>query len=330
MVAELSANHNQDLNVAMKTIEAIKETGADAVKLQTYRPDTITIDCKSDIFRKKDGLWKGNTLYQIYERGYTPWDWQPKLKEFAEDIGLICFSSPFDKTSVDFLEKMGVPAYKIASLEITDIPLIEYAASKGKPVIMSTGVARLGDIEEAVDACKRQGNEKIVLLKCTSAYPAPYEEMNLRTIPSMAEIFHCPVGLSDHTRGISVPVASVALGAKMIEKHFVLDRGLHTLDAAFSLEPKEFKEMVSSIREVEKAMGEVDFRLTEKAGNSRKNRRSLFVVKDMRKGEVFSERNVRSVRPGHGLHPRYLIDVFGRRAKRDIKFETPLNWYLVG
>jgi len=329
IIAELSANHNQNFDLAVKTIKAMKEAGADAVKLQTYTPNTITIDCDNEYFQIKEGLWRGKTLYQLYQEAYTPWEWQPKLKKIAEDLGLICFSSAFDKTSVDFLEKMNVPAYKVASFEITDIPLIEYIASKGKPVIISTGIATLSDIEEAVNACKRMGNDQVALLKCTSAYPAPIEDANLLTIPNMKETFGTIVGLSDHTLGSSVAIASVALGAMIIEKHFILDRNIGGPDAAFSMEPEEFKQMVKSIREVEKALGKVTYALTEKQKKSRELSRSLFIVKDIKKGEVFTGENVRSIRPGYGLEPKYLKEVLGRRAKRDLNKGTPVKIELV-
>jgi len=330
IIAEMSANHLQKFDNAVKLIKAAKEAGADAVKIQTYTPDTITIDCDNEYFQIKQGtLWDGQTLYQLYKKAYTPWEWQPKLKEIAESEGLICFSSVFDKTAVDFLEGINVPAYKIASFEITDIPLIEYVASRGKPIIISTGIATLSDIEEAVNACKRMGNEQIALLKCTSAYPAPLEEINLNTIPNLADTFKTVVGLSDHTLGISVPIASVALGACIIEKHLTLDRKLGGPDAAFSLEPEEFKAMVKSVREVEKALGEVSYDLTEKMKKSREFSRSLFVVKDIKAGEVFTEENVRSIRPGYGLHPKYFKEILGKRTTQDIKKGTPLKWGIV-
>ena len=329
-VAELSANHLHKFELAVETIKAIKESGADAVKLQTYTPDTITIDSDDEYFQIKQGtLWDGRTLYQLYKEAYTPWDWQPKLKEIAEDSGLVCFSSPFDKTAVDFLEEMNVPAYKVASFEITDIPLIEYIASKGKPVIISTGIAELCDIEEAINTCKRMGNEQIALLRCTSTYPTPLDEVNLKTIPHLAETFKTVAGLSDHTLGISIPIAAVALGAKIIEKHFILDRKLGGPDAAFSLEPGEFKTMVNSIRETEKALGEVSYELTEKIKKSREFSRSLFVVEDTKAGETFTEENIRSIRPGYGLHPRYLSGILGKKAEKDIKKGTPLSWDLL-
>ncbi|MDA8105319.1 MAG: pseudaminic acid synthase [Nitrospiraceae bacterium] len=330
LVAELSANHNQDFDIAVKTVRAAKQSGADAIKLQTYTADTMTIDVDNEYFRIRQGtVWDGKTLYQLYQEACTPWDWQPKLKEMAEDLGLICFSSPFDKTAVDFLEGLNVPAYKVASFEITDIPLIEYIASKGKPVIISSGIATVCDIEAAVDACKKVGNHQIALLKCTSAYPAMYEEMNLNTIQNLKETFQTVVGLSDHTLGISVPIAAVALGAKIIEKHFILDRKLGGPDALFSIEPSEFGAMVKTVREVEKALGEVSYELTDRVKMSRELSRSLFVVKDIKAGDAFSEENVRSVRPGYGLSPKYLKDILGRRAVKDIRRGTPLRWELL-
>lgn len=326
IIAELSANHLQNYENAVKLIKAAKKAGSDAVKLQTYTPDTITIDCDNEYFQIKQGtIWDGTTLYKLYQEAYTPWDWQPKLKKIAEEEGLICFSSPFDNTAVDFLEKMDVPAYKIASFEITDIPFIEYVASKGKPVIISTGIARLSDIEEALNACKRMGNENVALLKCTSEYPSPYEDINLKTIPNMAETFNIAVGISDHTLGTSVALAAVALGAKIVEKHFTLDRALGGPDSKFSMEPEEFKTMVKSIREVEKALGTVTYELTEKQLKSREHSRSLFVVKDMKAGEAFTEENVRSIRPGFGMKTKYINEVIGKVVKLDIKKGTPVS-----
>ncbi len=330
VIAELSANHNHDIDIAVKTVKAAKEAGADAIKLQTYTPDTITIDCDNEYFQINHGtVWDGRTFYDLYKEAYTPWEWQPELKDAADDIGLILFSSPFDKTAVDFLEEMNVPAYKVASFEITDIPLIEYIASKGRPVIISTGIATLDDIEEAVNACKRAGNRNIALLKCTSAYPAPFEDMNLKAIPDLAEKFKTVVGLSDHSSGISVPVASAALGAGIIEKHFILDRKLGGPDAGFSLEPEEFKTMVDSVREVEKAVGEVNYELTEKTVKSREFARSLFAVENINAGELFTEENTRSIRPGYGLPPKYLNDVLGKKAGENIRRGTPLKWDLI-
>jgi N-acetylneuraminate synthase len=330
IVAELSANHNQNFEQAVALIHAAKEAGADAVKLQTYTPDTLTIPSEKEYFRIGGGtLWNGRTLYDLYSEAYMPWEWQPKLKEIADDIGIDLFSTAFDATAVDFLEEMGVPVHKVASFEIVDIPLIEKMARTGKPLIISTGMATLGEIEEAVQAARRAGATQIALLKCTSAYPAPPEEMNLRTIPHLAEAFGVPVGLSDHTLGIAVPVAAVALGACIVEKHFTLSRDIPGPDSAFSLEPHEFKAMVEAIRTVEKALGKVHYGITEQEAKSRVFRRSLFVVKDMKAGEMFTEENVRSIRPGYGLHPRHLNDVLGRRAARDIKRGTPLSWELI-
>ncbi|HEY8889398.1 MAG TPA: pseudaminic acid synthase [Clostridium sp.] len=330
IVAEISANHNGSFDNAVKLIKEAAKAGVDAIKLQTYTADTITINCDNEYFQIKQGiLWDGRNLYDLYKEAYTPWEWQPKLKKIAEEEGLICFSSPFDKTAVDFLEEMGVPAYKVASFEITDIPLIEYMASKGKPMILATGIATLGEIQEAIDACKRVGNDQIAILKCTSAYPAPLEDMNLKAIPNLAETFNVVSGLSDHTIGISVPIAAVALGAKIIEKHFTLCRADGGPDAAFSLEPDELKAMVKSIRETEKALGSVTYDLTDKMKNSRSFSRSLFVVKDIKKDEVFTVENVRSIRPGYGMHTRYYNDIIGKRAKEDINKGTPMEWKLI-
>jgi pseudaminic acid synthase len=330
IIAELSANHLGDFDLAVKTIKSMKESGADAIKMQTYTPDTLTLDCNNKYFKiKNNTLWDDSTFYQLYNDAYMPWEWQPKLKKIAEKLDLIAFSSPFDKTSVDFLEDMDMPAYKIASFEITDIPLIEYVASTGKPVIISTGIADLCDIELAVKTCKKEGNDQISLLKCTSSYPAPFEDINLNTIPNLKQTFNTVVGLSDHTLGNSVSIASVALGAKIIEKHFILDRTLGGPDAEFSLEPEEFKNMVESIREVEKAMGKVSYEITEKIKSSRDFSRSLFVVENIKKGEIFTEKNVKSIRPGFGLHPKYLNSVIGKKASNDILKGTPLNWNLL-
>ena len=327
MIAEMSANHNQDFDRAIRIIEAAKEAGADAVKLQTYTPDTLTIDCDNKYFHIGEGtIWEGRNLYDLYSEAYTPWDWQPKLKKISNDLGLELFSTPFDHTAVDFLEEIGVPAYKIASFEIVDLPLIRRVAQTGKPIIMSTGMATLAEIDEAVRTVREAGATQIVLLKCTSAYPAPPEEMNLRTIPHLAEAFGVPVGLSDHTLGIAVPVAAVALGACIVEKHFTLSRDVPGPDSAFSLEPHEFKAMVEAIRVAEKALGEVRYEVTEREQASRVFRRSLFVVQDVEAGEVFTEKNVRSIRPGYGLHTRYLDEVMGRRAARDVERGMPLSW----
>lgn len=330
IIAELSANHLQDFDLAKKTINAAHEAGADAVKLQTYTPDTITIDCDNEYFQITQGtIWDGITLYQLYEQAYTPWDWQPKLKRYAEDLGLICFSSPFDRTAVDFLETLNVLAYKVASFEITDVPLIKYMASKKKPMIISTGIAKIEDIEDALAACRNVGNNDILLLKCTSAYPTSLSEVNLLTMPNMAGKFDILVGLSDHTLGISVPIAAIALGACCIEKHLILDRSLGGPDAAFSLEPLEFKDMVEAIREVEEALGKVDYSLSERAKKSREHARSLFATKSIKKGESFTTENIRSIRPGHGLPPKHLPEILGKKAKTDIERGTPLKWDLI-
>jgi pseudaminic acid synthase len=326
IIAEMSANHNQDFDQAVRIIHAAKESGADAIKLQTYTPDTITLDSDREYFQIKGTIWEGRNLYDLYGDAYTPWDWQPKLKQIANDLGMDLFSSPFDSTAVDFLEKMDVPAYKIASFEIVDLPLLRYVAQTGKSIIMSTGMATLAEIDEAVYALREAGCEQLALLKCTSAYPTPPEETNLRTIPHLAEAFDVPVGLSDHTLGIAVPVAAVALGACIIEKHFTLSRDVPSPDSAFSLEPDEFKAMVDAVRVAEKALGRVNYDITEKEQVSRVFRRSLFVVRDMKAGDIFTEENVRSIRPGHGLHTRYLDEVVGQRATRDIERGTPLTW----
>ena len=308
----------------------MKESGADAVKLQTYTPDTITIDCNNEYFRIRQGtIWDGKTLYQLYQEAYTPWDWHHELKEFAEKQGLVFFSTPFDTTAVDFLEKLNVPAYKIASFEITDTNLIEYAASKGKPIIISTGIATYNDIQQAIEACQNAGNDQVVLLKCTSAYPAPLEETNLQTIPDMQDKFKCMVGLSDHTLGVAVPIAAVALGAKIIEKHFILSKSIESPDKTFSLIPEEFKLMVTSVREVEKALGKVTYEFTEKIKKSREFSRSLFAVEDIKAGEILTINNVRSIRPGYGLHPKYLKEIINKKARVNIKKGTPLDWNLI-
>jgi pseudaminic acid synthase len=330
VVAELSANHNQSFDHAVRIIEAAKEAGADALKLQTYTADTMTIASNLEYFRIGGGtLWDGRNLHDLYCEAFTPWEWQPKLQAVAQDLGLDFFSSAFDATAVDFLEKMNVPAHKVASCELVDIPLIQKMARTGKPLIISTGMATAEEIDEALQTAREAGATEIALLKCTSAYPAPAEEMNLRTIPEMAQRFAVPVGLSDHTMGISTPVAAVALGACIIEKHLTLSRATPGPDSGFSLEPHEFKAMVDAVRTAEKALGEVHFGLSEKEAASRVLRRSLFVVRDVKRGEVFTPVNVRSIRPGFGLHTRHLDEVLGKRAACDIERGTPLNWDLV-
>jgi len=325
IVAEMSANHNQDFDRAVEIIGAAKEAGADAIKLQMYTPDTLTIDCDNEYFLIKGTLWEGRNLYDLYKEAHTPWDWQPKLKEIANDLGMHLFSTPFDATAVDFLEEMDVPAYKIASFEMVDLPLIRRVAQTGKPIIMSTGMATLAEIDEAVRTIREVRGNQLALLKCTSAYPALPGEIHLRTIPHLAEAFGLPVGLSDHTLGIAVPVAAVALGACIVEKHFTLSRSIPGPDSSFSLEPNEFKNMVGAIRVAEKALGKISYDVTECEAASRVFRRSLFVVKDMKAGEEFTKENVRSIRPGYGLHTRYLVDVLQRRASKDIKRGTPLD-----
>jgi pseudaminic acid synthase len=330
IVAELSANHGQSFDEAAKIIEAAKESGADAVKLQTYTPDTLTIDCDNQYFLIKEGsIWENRNLYDLYREAQTPWEWQPGLKKIANSLGLDLFSTPFDTTAVDFLEKMDVPAYKIASFEITDLPLIQRIAETGKPVILSTGMANLAEIDEAVSAIRSSGNHHLALLKCTSAYPAPPEDMNLRTIEHLNRAYNVPVGLSDHTLNIAVPVAAVSLGACIIEKHVTLKRSNEGPDSAFSLEPSEFKEMVEAVRTAEKAIGDVCYEITAKEKENRIFRRSLFAVEDIKAGQVFTQQNIRSIRPGYGLHPRYLKVILGKKATKNIHRGTPLDWKLV-
>ncbi len=329
-VAEVSANHHQNFDEAVQIVRAAKEAGADAIKLQTYTADTITIASDRECFQIRGGtLWDGRNLHDLYDQASMPWDWQPKLKQVANHLGMDLFSSAFDSTAVDFLEQMGVPAHKLASFELVDIQLIRKMAETGKPLIMSTGMASLEEIEEAVQVARQAGAREIVLLKCTSAYPAPPEEMNLRTIPELARRFDVLVGLSDHTMGIAVPVAAVALGACIIEKHLTLSRSTPGPDSAFSLEPQEFKAMVDAVRVAERALGEIYFGCGAKEEANRSLRRSLFVVQPMQRGEAFTPVNVRSIRPGNGLHTRHLNEVLGKRAARDIERGTPLSWELV-
>ncbi len=330
MVAELSANHRQQYDEAVKLVRAAKQAGADAVKLQTFTPDTITLKSDAREFRIEGGtLWDGKTLHDLYGEAYMPWEWQPRLKKLADELGIALFSTPFDTTAVDFLEKMGVPAYKVASLEIVDIPLIEYISSKRKPLIISTGMATEEEINEALQAASSAGARQIALLKCTADYPASPDEVNLRTIPHMAEKFGVPVGFSDHTLGISVSIAAAAHGACIIERHFTLSRDIPGPDSAFSLEPVEFRSLVDAVRMVEAAQGNVRYGASSQEAKSRIYRRSLFAVKDIKAGEIFTAENVRSIRPGHGLHPRHLKDLLGRKAGKDIKRGTPLSWDMV-
>lgn len=319
IIAELSANHNGSLDVALETIKAAKRAGADCIKLQTYTADTITIDSKKEDFLIKGTIWEGRNLYELYQEAFTPWEWHEKLFKAAEEEGLICFSSPFDPTAVDFLENLNVPAYKIASFEITDIPLIKYVASKGKPVIISTGIATEEDIQLALNACRSVGNEDIALLKCTSSYPAPIEEANMVMIKDLSERFGVISGLSDHTLGTTVPVVATCFGAKIIEKHFILDRSIGGPDSSFSLDEGEFSEMVKSVREAEKAIGKVNYSLTDKQKSGRDFSRSLYVVQNIKKGEIFSRENIRSVRPGFGLHPKHLEEILGKVAVTDLE-----------
>lgn len=330
IVAEMSGNHNMDFDRAVEILRAAKEAGADAVKIQTYTADTITLDCDDPCFQITQGtLWDGTTLHRLYETAYTPWEWQPRLKKMAEEMGLILFSSPFDFSSVDFLEEMNVPAYKIASFEITDIPLIRKIARLGKPMILATGIARLADIELALRTCREEGNEQVILLKCCSAYPTPYEDVNLRTIPNMRETFDCLPGLSDHTMGTAVACGAVALGARMVEKHVTLRRSDGGPDAAFSMEPQEFKEMVDNIRIIEKALGKATYDLSDKQIREREHSRSLFVAQDMKAGDIFTPENLRSVRPADGLHTKYYEQLLGKRVTRDVRLGTPMAWDLV-
>jgi len=326
IIAEVSANHNQDYDIAREMIKAAKDAGADAVKLQTYTADTMTLDVKNEYFMiKQDTIWDGKNLHDLYKEAYTPWEWQPKLKAYADEIGITLFSTPFDKSSVDFLEDMDVAAYKIASFEITDLPLIKYVASKKKPIIISTGIASLEDIEEAVKICKNAGNEEIILLKCTSAYPAPLEDANLTTMSDMAKRFGVTIGFSDHTLGITAPITAVALGAKVIEKHFILDKAMGGVDSEFSLDIDEFKEMVKAVRDTEKLIGKVSYEMTPKKLKSREFSRSLFIAQDIRKGEIFTEENIRIVRPAFGLAPKYIDKVLGKIADKDYMKGTPLT-----
>ena len=326
IIAELSANHNGSIKTAIETVRAAKRAGADCIKLQTFTADTITLDSNKEDFKINQGtLWDGQYLYDLYKSTHLPWEWHKELMEVAKEEGLICFSSPFDPTSVEFLETLNVPAYKIASFEITDIPLIELVASKGKPVIISTGIAEEKDIELALDACKRMGNNNIALLKCTSSYPAPIDEANMCMVKDLANRFNVISGLSDHTLGATVPVVATVFGAKIIEKHFILDRSIGGADASFSLNESEFTEMVKAVREAESAIGIVDYSLTEKQKKGKDFCRSLYVVEDIKVGDVISEKNLRSIRPGFGMHPKFYNEVLGKKVKYSIEKGTPLD-----
>lgn len=326
IIAELSANHGGEIEIAKETVKAAKRAGADAIKLQTYTADTITLNVKSNHFKINQGTtWDGQYLYDLYKDASLPWEWHSELFKTAKEEGLICFSSPFDKTAVDFLEELNTPIYKVASFEITDIPLIKYIASKQKPIIISTGIATLEDIELAIATCKEQGNTDITILKCTSAYPADPEDANLLTIPDISKRFGVKTGLSDHTMGIEAPMVAVALGARVIEKHFILNKSIGGADAHFSLDETEFKEMVDAVRLTEKLMGRVDYEMTEKKMKSRGFSRSLFVVKEVKEGDIITKENVRSIRPGYGLHPKYYDEILGKKVKIDLDMGTPLE-----
>ena len=327
IIAEMSANHLQDYERAKKIILAAKQAGADAVKLQSYRPDTITIDCRGEEFMATKGsLWEGRNLYELYQEAYMPWEWHEGLFAYAREIGIDIFSSPFDFSAVELLESLNAPAYKIASYEILDIPLIRKCAATGKPVILSTGIATLADIERAVEACRAEGNDQIAILKCVSQYPTPYPDLNLRTIPHMAEAFHCVTGLSDHSMGSAVDVAAVTLGACIVEKHMTLRRADGGADSAFSMEPEEFAGMVADIRNIEQALGRATYELTEVQKRGRKNARSLYVVKDIRAGEIFTPENLRSIRPGRGLPTWHYQEILGKKAAEDLKAGTAMRW----
>ena len=327
IIAELSANHNGKLQNALDAIKAAKEIGANAIKLQTYTADTLTLNSRNEEFMINGGtLWDGKSLYELYQEAYTPWEWHKKLFNYARAIGIDIFSTPFDKSAVDFLEQFNPSAYKIASFEITDYELIRYAATKGKPMIISTGIATLQEIQDAVDICKSEGNEKIVLLKCTSAYPAPLEDANLKTIPNLVQTFGVIAGFSDHTMGNTAPIVAVALGAKVIEKHFILDKSIGGADADFSMDKQEFADMIQAVRDTERLLGSVTYSMDEKKKKNRRFARSLYLSKDIKKGEVFSEENIKSIRPSDGLHPKYLNDILGKKAARGVEFETPLAW----
>ena len=327
IIAELSANHNGKLQNALDSIKAAKEIGANAIKLQTYTADTLTLNSRKEDFMVSGGtLWDGKSLYELYQEAYTPWEWHKDLFDYARKIGIDIFSTPFDKSAVDFLETLNPSAYKIASFEITDYELIRYTASKAKPIIISTGIASIDEIQDAVDICKSEGNQDIVLLKCTSAYPAPFEDANLKTIPNLAQTFGVIAGFSDHTIGSIAPVVAVTLGAKVIEKHFILDKSIGGADADFSMDKQEFADMVKAIRDTEKLLGFVTYSMDEKKRKNRRFARSLYISQDIKKGEIFSEENIKSVRPSYGLHPKYLHDILGKKASEDISFATPLAW----
>jgi len=330
IIAELSANHNGSLDNALETIKAAKRAGADCIKLQTYTADTITLDSDKEDFVIKGTIWDGKKLHTLYQEAYTPWEWHEQIYRVAKEEGLICFSSPFDKTAVDLLESLHSPAYKIASFEITDIPLIEYVASKGKPVIISTGIAEQEDIELALEACHRMGNYDIALLKCTSSYPAPIQEANMCMVKDLAERYNVISGLSDHTMGSTVPIVATVFGAKIIEKHFIIDRAIGGPDASFSMNEEEFTAMVKAVREAERASGVVDYTLTEKQAKGRDFSRSLYIAENIKEGEIFTDKNLRSVRPGFGLHPKYFNEIIGKKSNQDLEKGTPMKLNYIG
>ena len=330
IIAEMSANHNGSLENALDTIKVAKEIGANAIKLQTYTADTLTLNCQKDDFIIKGGtLWDGKSLYELYSKAYTPWEWHEELFNYAREIEIDIFSSPFDKSAVDFLEQFNPPAYKIASFEITDYELIRYTASKGRPMIISTGIATIDEIQDVVDICREEGNNDIVLLKCTSAYPALLEEANLKMIPNLAQTFGVVSGFSDHTLGTTAPIVATTLGAKVIEKHFILDKSIGGADAEFSLDKKEFAQMIQAVRDTEKLLGKVDYSMSEKKKKSRQFSRSLYVAKDIKKGEIFTEENIKSIRPGYGLHPKYIKDILNKKAISNISKGTPFNLKMI-
>ncbi|MFY4768778.1 pseudaminic acid synthase [Aliarcobacter butzleri] len=327
IIAELSANHNGSLQTALDSIKAAKECGANAIKLQTYTADTLTLNSRNEDFMISGGtLWDGRNLYELYQEAYTPWEWHKELFDYARSLDINIFSTPFDKSAVDFLETLNPSAYKIASFEITDYELVRYTASKGKPIIISTGIGTIDEIQDVVNICKSVGNNDIILLKCTSEYPAPLEEANLKTISNMKETFGVEVGFSDHTLGITAPIVAVTLGAKVIEKHFIIDKSIGGADCEFSMDKKEFTQMIQAIRETEKLIGTIDYSLNEKRAKQRRFARSLYICKDIKAGEIFSEENIKSVRPFYGLHPKYLKDILGKTAKKDYKFGDRLEF----
>lgn len=330
IIAELSANHGGDVNIAIDTIKAVKRTGADAIKLQTYKPETITLDSDKDDFIIKGTIWEGRKLYDLYQEAMLPWEWHKELFKVAKEEGLVCFSSPFDKTAVDLLEELECPIYKIASFEITDIPLIDYTASKGKPMIISTGIAEYEDIQLAIETCRKAGNNDITLLKCTSSYPAPIDEANLVMMQRFVKDFDVKVGLSDHTLGSIVPIVATALGATVIEKHFILDKSIGGPDASFSLDEKEFTEMVQAVRSAEKAFGVESYELTAKQKAGKDFSRSLYIVSDIKAGEIFTNENLRSIRPGFGLHSKYYQEILAKTANRDLEKGTPMKFEFLG